>query len=212
MNTSNPHPSFGQYPKKNMKNCKLSPTRKPIIPLSQPLPGRQKSKSWNLSTLQCFTCFPSVSSTYLSPCMCVCVCACTKSCLTLCDPIDCSLPGSMEFSRQEYWSEVPFLLQGIFLTRGLNPSFLCFLHWQADSLPLPYLGSPWTVSNICFSTPEVRDRSDKVNITSSFHVASVSPLDTVDLPVLKGTVTRKEDYSTFRGNQGRKISLVPRGY
>ena len=105
-----------------------------------------------------------------------------------------------------------FLPQGIFLTRGLNPSFLCFLHWQADSLPLPYLGSPWTVSNICFSTPEVRDRSDKVNITSSFHVASVSPLDTVDLPVLKGTVTRKEDYSTFRGNQGRKISLVPRGY
>ena len=138
MNTSNPHPSFGQYPKKNMKNCKLSPTRKPIIPLSQPLPGRQKSKSWNLSTLQCFTCFPSVSSTYLSPCMCVCVCACTKSCLTLCDPMDCSLPGSMEFSRQEYWSEVPFLLQGIFLTRGLNPSFLCFLHWQADSLPLTY--------------------------------------------------------------------------
>ena len=28
------------------------------------------------------------------------------------------------------------LLQGIFLTHGLNPSFLCLLHWQAGSLPL----------------------------------------------------------------------------
>ena len=30
----------------------------------------------------------------------------TQSCLTLCDPMDCSLQGplSMEFSRQEYWS------------------------------------------------------------------------------------------------------------
>ena len=29
-----------------------------------------------------------------------------RSCLTLCDPIDCNLPASlsMEFSRQEYWS------------------------------------------------------------------------------------------------------------
>ena len=26
--------------------------------------------------------------------MCVCVCVCTQFCLTLCDPVDCSLPGS----------------------------------------------------------------------------------------------------------------------
>ena len=37
----------------------------------------------------------------------------------------------MEFSRQEYWSELPFLSPGIFPTQGLN---LCLLHWQADSL------------------------------------------------------------------------------
>ena len=30
-------------------------------------------------------------------------------------------PLSMEFSRQEYWSGFPFLLQGIFPTQGLNP-------------------------------------------------------------------------------------------
>ena len=33
----------------------------------------------------------------------------TQSCLTLCDPMDCSPPGSpsMGVSRQEYWSGVP---------------------------------------------------------------------------------------------------------
>ena len=34
----------------------------------------------------------------------------TQSCLTLCDPMDCSPPAllSMELSRQEYWSGLPF--------------------------------------------------------------------------------------------------------
>ena len=31
-----------------------------------------------------------------------------QSCLTLCDPIDGSPPGSLGFSRQEHWSGVPF--------------------------------------------------------------------------------------------------------
>ena len=35
-----------------------------------------------------------------------------------------------------------FLLQGIFPTQGSNLHLLCLLHWQADSLPLSYQGSP----------------------------------------------------------------------
>ena len=33
-----------------------------------------------------------------------------QSCLTLCDPRDCNPPGStsMEFSRQGFWSGLPF--------------------------------------------------------------------------------------------------------
>ena len=34
------------------------------------------------------------------------------------------------------------LLQGIFPTKGLNPWFLCLLHWQAASLPLAPPGKP----------------------------------------------------------------------
>ena len=35
-----------------------------------------------------------------------------------------------------------FLLQGIFLTQGLNSILLYLLHWQVNSLPLHHLGSP----------------------------------------------------------------------
>ena len=45
----------------------------------------------------------------------------------------------MGFSRQEYRSGLPFLVQGIFLTQGLNSRFL---NWQVDSLPLSHSGSP----------------------------------------------------------------------
>ena len=36
---------------------------------------------------------------------CSCSCSFAQSCLTLCDPMDCCLPGSsMKLSRQEHWS------------------------------------------------------------------------------------------------------------
>ena len=34
------------------------------------------------------------------------------------------------------------LLQGIFLTQGLNLHLLCLLHWQVSSLPLAQPGKP----------------------------------------------------------------------
>ena len=38
------------------------------------------------------------------------------------------------------WVAISFS-RGIFPTQGLNPCLLCLLRWQADSLPLSYLGS-----------------------------------------------------------------------
>ena len=51
-------------------------------------------------------------------------------------------PLSIGFSRQEFWSRVPFLLQRSFLTQALNLCLLHLLHWQVDFLPLSYLGIP----------------------------------------------------------------------
>ena len=48
-----------------------------------------------------------------------------QSCQTLCDPMDCSLPGSSLHgilqARVLEWVAI-FLLQGIFLTQGSNPA------------------------------------------------------------------------------------------
>ena len=48
-------------------------------------------------------------------------------------------PLSMGFPGTNTKMDSHSLLQGIFPTQGLN---LCLLHWQADSLPLSYLGCP----------------------------------------------------------------------
>ena len=52
------------------------------------------------------------------------VCWVAKSCPTFCDPMDCSPPGPpfMEFSRQEYWSGLPFPSPGDLPTPGIEPS------------------------------------------------------------------------------------------
>ena len=65
-----------------------------------------------------------------------------QSCPTLCDPKDCSPPGSSVygiFQAKNTRVGSHFLLQGIFLTQGLNPCLLHLLHCQADSLPLSHL-------------------------------------------------------------------------
>ena len=54
----------------------------------------------------------------------------TESCLPLCNPRNYSLPAiSMEFSRQEYWSELPFLSPGYLPYPGIEPGYPA---WQAD--------------------------------------------------------------------------------
>ena len=66
--------------------------------------------------------------------MCVCVCvharAHAQSCLTLCDPVDCSPPGSslsMGFPRQEYWSALLFPTLGDLPDSGIKLVFLASL-------------------------------------------------------------------------------------
>ena len=73
-------------------------------------------------------------------CVCVCLCVCVwvcvlvaQSCLTLCDPMDCSLLGSSvhgiilcpwNYPGRNIGVGCHFLLQGIFLTQGSNPGLL----------------------------------------------------------------------------------------
>ena len=70
-----------------------------------------------------------------------------QSCPTLCNPVDCSPPGSSSrgFSKQEYWSGLPCPLSGNLPDPGIKPvslSRVSYLHWQAGSLPLEPPGKP----------------------------------------------------------------------
>ena len=69
-----------------------------------------------------------------------------QSCLTPCNPTDCSPPGSSvhgDSPGKNTGVDGHALLQGIFLTQGSNPgSLLGLLHWQAGSLPLAPPGKP----------------------------------------------------------------------
>ena len=75
-------------------------------------------------------------------CVCVCVCvrarASTQSCLTGCDPVDCSLPGSCVHgilqARILEWVAIYFC-RGSSRLRDL----LCLLHWRQ----ILYPRTPW---------------------------------------------------------------------
>ena len=60
-----------------------------------------------------------------------------QSCLTLCDSVDHI--QSMEFSRPEYWSGLPFRTPGDLPNPGIKPRSPIL---QADLYQLSYKGSP----------------------------------------------------------------------
>ena len=70
------------------------------------------------------------------------LCSAAQSCLTLCDPVDCSLPGSFlnGISQKEHWSGLPFPPPGELLHAGNEPtlpalageSFTCWVTWEVQ--------------------------------------------------------------------------------
>ena len=94
----------------------------------------------------------------------------TQSCLTLCDPMDCSLqaPLSMGFSRQEYWSGQPFPSPGDVPNPGIKPMSLAL---QTDSLLLEPPGKPDQV-RCAYKYPA---HSDPIGDILMGHICSRNP-------------------------------------
>ena len=63
---------------------------------------------------------------------------CAQLCPTLCGPMDHQSPLSMGFSRQEYWSELPFPSPGDLPDPGMGPAFPLTFALQLDSLLLSH--------------------------------------------------------------------------
>ena len=96
-------------------------------------PGKQVYNDCSLlnTNLVVFRCHMCVHA-------CMHVCLVAQSHLSLCNPLDCSLPVYSFFGI--YQARI-FERVAISSTQGLNPWLLWFLHWQVGSLPLNHPGS-----------------------------------------------------------------------
>ena len=88
-------------------------------------------------------------------------CSVTQLCPILCDPLNHSPPGplSMEFSKQEYWSGVPFPTPGDLPNSGMEPtSLVCpalasgFFTTSASWEPLDITGYSGCLQYFTFKT------------------------------------------------------------
>ena len=93
-----------------------------------------------LQPLDSYSCFQVKFKGHLPSCVCVRA----QSCLTLCDPMDCSPPRSSihGFPRQEYRSRLPFPPPGDLPDTGIKPGPPAAPALQANSLQLSHLGRP----------------------------------------------------------------------
>ena len=113
---------------------------------------------------QCFVCQPQCLHQVYYHVLCA---KSLQSCQTLCDPMDCSLPGSsvhgIFLERTLEW--VPFPSSRDFLTQGSNPHLSHLLHWQAGgSLPL----LQWQLIQICFWFLQVPWSQNRVKLSFLF--------------------------------------------
>ena len=84
---------------------------------------------------------------------------------------------SMEFSRQEYWSGLPFPLPRDLSNPGIEPTSLCLLHWQVDSLPLAPLGKPQLMFSVIYTLWwKYAETLDTLNMTTFLKSRSLPSL------------------------------------
>ena len=106
-----------------------------------------------------------------------------QTCLTLCNPMDCSPPGSsVGFTKQEYGSGLSYPPPGDLLNPGIQPASLASrLHWQVDSLPLLPPGMPpnpkWGNLPLDFVIPVALSSSDPWAAFSDSKSNLISPHD-----------------------------------
>ena len=96
--------------------------------------------------------------------------------------VDCQAPLSMGFPRQEYWSRLPFFLQGIFPMDWTRVSCIgrwIPYHWATWEIPFSSLGN-LTILTLPICSWHL------LGFTEKFHKEFVSPCtDTLDIDLKK---------------------------
>ena len=116
-----------------------------------------------------------ISHTYTS--MCVHTCSVAQSWPTLCNPMDCSPPGSSvhRFSRQEYWSGLPFPSPGDLPDPGIKPISSASPALQVDSLLLSHWRSPC----VCGAGPNYSYAERKLTLACISMQILIAPMYTL---------------------------------
>ena len=113
--------------------------------------------------------------------------SCVFSRIQLCNPM--KSPLSMKFSRQEYWSGLPFPSPGI---KQQSPAL------QADSLPLSHQGSPKVKVLVAQLCPTFCDSMDCSFLGSSVHVILQEKiLEWVAIPFFRGSSQPRDQTSVL---------------
>jgi len=78
------------------------------------------------------------------------LCVCALNCVWLCNPIDCSVPGSSVHGIfwQEHWSGLPFPISGELPDPGINPASPISPALASDFFTTVLLGKPSAASFI----------------------------------------------------------------
>ena len=115
-------------------------------------------------------------------------CLCAQSCLTLCNPMDCSPPGSSVSGTFQAFTGVGchFLLQGIFSTQGLNLRLVSciaeFFTTVPPRKPFPLLQFSSVQLLTCvqiFATPWTAACQTSLSITNSQSLLKLMSIESV---------------------------------
>ena len=108
---------------------------------------------WTHFWLYIFAC-REVSKEFASLCSCLCMLSLVQLFVTPWT-VACQAPLSMEFSRQEYWSGLPYPCSGDLPDPGIQKGLLHLLCWQVGSLSLASPGKShcsWVVNKFKFNS------------------------------------------------------------
>ena len=158
-------------------------------------------------------CFPSLAATlswvwppHARLCM---LCSVSPSGLTLCNSMDYQAPLSMEFSRQEYWSELPFPPPGGLPNPGIEPSsvsspalaggFFTTEPPGKPSWPLNYclFLDVWCVGASFFSSPSLSDILHSSGFPQKFPFFGLARLMVLPTWALTLTIKTQHGWHSF---------------
>ena len=132
-------PSFKHQQHAAMMEASLPPATSTSSPWAVPKSAPDGSHSYsNTSLVRSSECIRSSDIPNLAVQSFASVCSVTESRLTL-SPVAHQAPLSTGFSRQEYWSRLPFPPSGALPNPGIAQMSL---HWKVESLPLYPPGKP----------------------------------------------------------------------